>query len=87
MAETALSTMEGSEVPLAACRVHASVAGLETRLGKRRAAGRHRSLDRATVLALTNSLVDHERLLDTFLGAPPVRAIIAPGGAVDEDDN
>jgi hypothetical protein len=56
--------------------VHATAAELETRLGDQRAAGRHGSLARATVLALANSLVDHERLRDTFLGVPPVRAII-----------
>jgi len=77
--DKALSSMEGFEVPLAGWRVHASAAELEGRRGSERAAGHHRSLSRATVLALANSLVDHERLRETFLAAPPVRAIIDPG--------
>ena len=77
--ERALSTMERYEVPLAAWRVHASTAELERRLGNQCAAGRHRSLGRGTVLALAESLVDHERLRATFLAAPPVRATIDPG--------
>ena len=40
--DNALSAMEGFEVPLAAWRVHASAAELETRRGNQRAAGRHR---------------------------------------------
>src|SRR6267142_3856795 len=74
--DNALSAMEGFEVPLAAWRVHASAAELETRRGNHRAAGRHRSLGRATALTLANSLVDHDRLRETFLAAPPVRMII-----------
>src|SRR5882724_1739571 len=74
--ENALSAMEGFEVPLAAWRVYASAAELETRRGNQRAAGRHRSLGGATALALANSLVDHERLRATFLAAPSVRAIV-----------
>src|SRR5216683_3122913 len=77
--DRAVAAMEGFEVPLAAWRVHASAAELERRLGNQRAAGRHRSLGRSTVLALANSLVDYERLRETFLAAPPVRAIIDPG--------
>jgi len=78
--DKAVAAMEGFEVPLAAWRVHASAAELERRLGNQRAAGRHRSLGRSTVLALANSLVDYERLRQTFLAAPPVRAIIARVG-------
>ena len=74
--DKAVAAMEGFEVPLAAWRVHASAAELERRLGNQRAAERHRSLGRSTVLALANFLVDYERLRDTFLAAPPVRAII-----------
>ena len=77
--ESAASAMEGFEVPLAAWRVHASAAELEKRLGNSRAAGHHRSLSRATVLSLANSLVDHDPLRETFLAAPLVRAIIDPG--------
>jgi DNA-binding winged helix-turn-helix (wHTH) protein/tetratricopeptide (TPR) repeat protein len=77
--DSALSAMEGFEVPLAAWRVHASAVELERRLGNQRAAARHRSLGRATVLALATSLVDHERLREAFLAATPVRAIIDPG--------
>jgi hypothetical protein len=74
--DKAVAAMEGFEVPLAAWRVHASAAELESRLGNQRAAERHRSLGRSTVLALADSLVDHERLRETFLAAPPVRTII-----------
>jgi len=74
--DSALSAMEGFEVPLAAWRVHASAAELETRQGHQRAAERHRSLGGATALALANSLMDHERLRATFLAAPAVRAIV-----------
>lgn len=77
--DKAVAAMEGFEVPLATWRVHASGAELESRLGNQRAAERHRSLGRATVLALASSLVDYERLRETFLAAPPVRAIIDPG--------
>jgi hypothetical protein len=77
--DKAVAAMERFEVPLAAWRVHASAAELERRLGNQRAAERHRSLGRSTVLALENSLVDYERLRKTFLAAPPVRAIIDPG--------
>jgi hypothetical protein len=76
--------MEGFEVPLAAWRVHAMAAELNRRQGDERAAGRHRSLSRATVLALANSLVDHARLRATFLAAPPVRTIIDPGHGTRE---
>jgi hypothetical protein len=74
--DNALSAMEGFEVPLAAWRVHASAAELETRRGNQRAAGRHRALGGATALTLANSLVDHERLRSSFLAAPAVRAIV-----------
>jgi len=77
--DRAVAAMEGFEVPLAAWRVHASAAELESRLGNQRAAEHHRSLGRSTVLALANSLGDYERLRETFLAAPPVRAIIDPG--------
>jgi DNA-binding winged helix-turn-helix (wHTH) protein len=77
--DNALSAMEGFEVPLVAWRVHASAGELERRRGNQRVAGRHRSLGRATVLALANSLVDHQRLREAFLAAPPVRAMIDPG--------
>jgi DNA-binding winged helix-turn-helix (wHTH) protein len=76
--DKALAVMEGFEVPLADWRVHASAAELERRRGDERAAERHRSLGRATVLALENSLVDHERLRETFLAAPAVRILIDP---------
>ena len=82
--DSALSAMEGFEVPLAAWRVHASAAEVERRLGNERAEGRHRSLGRSTVLALADSLEDYERLRETFLAAPSVRAIIDPGHGTRE---
>ena len=45
--DKAVAAMEGFEVPLAAWRVHASAAELESRLGNQRAAERHRSLARS----------------------------------------
>ena len=74
--QSALSTMEGFEVRLAAWRVHACAAELEGRLGDQRAARRHRALSQATIRVLVNSLTDHESLRETFLAAPPVRAIV-----------
>ncbi len=74
--DNALAAMEGFEVPLAGWRVHASATELEGRRGNERAVERHRSLGRATALALANSLVDHDRLRETFLSAPSVRAIV-----------
>jgi hypothetical protein len=76
--DKALSAMEGFEVPLAVWRVHASAAELEGRgeISARRNVTA--SLGGATALTLANSLVDHERLRDTFLAAPPVRMIIDP---------
>jgi hypothetical protein len=68
--------MEGFEVPLAAWRVHAMAAELKRRQGDEGAAESHRSLSRATVLALANSLVDHATLRAAFLAAPPVRTVI-----------
>jgi hypothetical protein len=81
--DNALSVMEGFEVPLAAWRVHASAAELEGRQGNRRAAERHRSLGRATVLALAKSLMGHEGLREAFLAAPAVFAITDPGQTHD----
>jgi DNA-binding winged helix-turn-helix (wHTH) protein len=77
--DNALSAMQGFEVPLAAWRVHGMAAELETRLGDPRAGERHLTLGRATVLALADSLEEHPPLRETFLAAPPVRAIIDPG--------
>jgi DNA-binding winged helix-turn-helix (wHTH) protein len=74
--DNARLAMEGFEVPLAAWRVHATAGELERRWGNERAAERHYSLGRETVLALAHSLVDHERLREAFLEAPSVRAII-----------
>jgi len=74
--QSALATMEGFEVRLAAWRVHACAAELEGRLGDQRAARRHRALSQATIRVLVNSLTDHESLRETFLAAPPVRAIV-----------
>jgi hypothetical protein len=74
--QNALSTMEGFEVPLAAWRVHASAADVERRRGSEGAASSHRALSRSTVLALADSLADHDDLRAAFLAARPVRAIV-----------
>src|SRR4029077_18398245 len=81
--DNALSAMEGFEVPLAAWRVHASAAELETRQGNRGGAERDRPLGRATVLALAKSLMGHEGLREAFLAAPAVFAITDPGQTHD----
>jgi len=46
--------------------VHASAAEMEGRRGSQRAAARHCSLGRETVLAPANFLVDHERFREHF---------------------
>src|SRR5262245_20759243 len=50
-----------ARVAMAGGDCHRARTCLETRLEKRRAAGRHRLLARDTVHALANSLEDHER--------------------------
>jgi len=82
--DSALSTMEGFEVPLAAWRVHARAAELERWEGHQPAATRHRSLAHATVSGLASSLENHERLRAAFLASPPIRAIMNPGRGTPE---
>jgi hypothetical protein len=73
---SALSTMEGFEVPLAAWRVHATAAELY-RVGENsEAAEHHRELSRATILKLAASLPAEEPLRKTFLSAPSVRQVL-----------
>ncbi len=71
--DRALAVMEGFEVPLASWRVHRSAAKLHGHEGGNGAARHHRTLARATILKLANSLADDERLRETFLSAPSVR--------------
>ncbi len=71
--DRALAVMEGFEVPLASWRVHRSAAELHGHEGGNGAARHHRTLARATILKLANSLADDERLRETFLSAPSVR--------------
>ena len=66
---SALSTIEGYEVPLAAWRVHATAADLYSRTGRKDLAERHRALSRATIMKLANSLDPDDPLRTTFLRA------------------
>jgi hypothetical protein len=74
---TAVSTMQGHDVPLAAWRVHATAAELCGRAGDREAAMRHGELSRVTILRLANSLQSEDPLRTTFLSAPSVSRILA----------
>ena len=76
---SALSTMEGFEVPLAAWRVHATAAELYGGGESSEAAEHHRELSRATILKLADSLPAEEPLRKTFLSAPSVRQVLGNG--------
>jgi DNA-binding winged helix-turn-helix (wHTH) protein len=72
----AVVTMEGFEVPLAAWRVHATAAALYARLGRSDVAAQHRTLSRATILHLAQSLPAEAPLRDTFLASPAVVKVL-----------
>jgi DNA-binding winged helix-turn-helix (wHTH) protein/tetratricopeptide (TPR) repeat protein len=72
----ALLRMEGSEVPLAAWRVHATGAELSDHMGNSGLAEYHRQLSRATILKLSNSLPTEEPLRKIFLSAAPIRRVL-----------
>jgi tetratricopeptide (TPR) repeat protein len=72
----ALLRMEGSEVSLAAWRVHATGAELSDHMGNSGLAEYHRQLSRATILKLSNSLPTEEPLRKTFLSAAPIRRVL-----------
>jgi len=73
---TAVSTVEGFEVPLAAWQVHATAADINMRLGRRTASDSHRDASRVTILRLADSLAGHETLRETFLNAPAVSDVL-----------
>jgi hypothetical protein len=73
---TAVSTVEGFEVPLAAWQVHATAADINMRLGRQGASDSHRDASRVTILRLADSLTGHETLRETFLGAPAVSDVL-----------
>jgi hypothetical protein len=72
----ALSTVQGSEVPLAAWRVHATAAQIEQESGNQPLARSHGELSRATIRQLANSLPVQDPLRAIFLAAPAVAAIL-----------
>jgi hypothetical protein len=74
---SALSTMDGYEVPLAAWRVHGTAAELFARAGSNGLAEHHQELSRATILKLANSLAAEDPLRKTFLSAPAIRKVLA----------
>jgi tetratricopeptide (TPR) repeat protein len=71
-----LSTIEGYEVPLAAWRIHGTAAELFARAKDNVLAAHHRSLSRATIVKLANSLGPEDPLRATFLSAPLVRRVL-----------
>jgi len=72
----ALLHTEGSEVPLATWRVHATGAELSDHMGNSGLAEYHRQLSRATILKLSNSLPTEEPLRKIFLSAAPIRRVL-----------
>jgi tetratricopeptide (TPR) repeat protein len=76
---SAMSTIEGFEVPLAEWRVHATAAELYKSMKNIGDADHHRELSRATILKLADSLGAEEPLRETFLSAPSVRKVLGNG--------
>jgi hypothetical protein len=72
----AVVTMKGFEVPVAAWRVHATAAALYARLGRSDVAAQHRTLSRATILHLAQSLPTEAPLRHTFLASPAVGQVL-----------
>jgi ATP/maltotriose-dependent transcriptional regulator MalT len=73
---SALTSMEGFELPLADWRVHATAADFYGRAGDIPRAKQLRELSRTTILKLANSLSMEETLQKTFLSAPAVRSVL-----------
>ncbi len=73
---SALTSMEGFELPLADWRVHATAADVYGRAGDIARANQLRELSRTTILKLANSLSMEETLRETFLSAPAVRSVL-----------
>jgi DNA-binding winged helix-turn-helix (wHTH) protein/tetratricopeptide (TPR) repeat protein len=76
---SALTSMEGFELPLADWRVHATAADVYSRAGNIARAKQLRELSRTTILNLANSLSTEEALQKTFLSAPSVRSVLEHG--------
>ena len=68
--------MQGFEVPLAAWRVHATIAELYRARDNGELADHHRELSSATILQLADSLGTEEPLRKTFLSATSVRRVL-----------
>ena len=86
---SALATIEGVEVPVAAWQVHATAADLARGRGDDAAAARHREASGEIVLGLAASLgPKEEELRRTFLAASPVAKVLAgsPHGPLDRED-
>jgi tetratricopeptide (TPR) repeat protein len=73
---SALTSMEGFELPLADWRVHATAADIYSRMGDIPRAKQLRERSRTTILKLANSLPMEETLQKTFLSAPAVRSVL-----------
>jgi DNA-binding winged helix-turn-helix (wHTH) protein/tetratricopeptide (TPR) repeat protein len=80
---SALSAIDGFEVPLAAWRVHATAAKCFGDAGDTDLSRHHLELSCATLLKLADSLGDEESLQKTFLTAPEVERVFAAAAAVD----
>lgn len=79
--ETALSTVDAFELPLAHWRAHATAADLAELRGHAESARQHRALSRATILELATSLAADEPLRRSFLSAAPVVRILGNLGS------
>jgi tetratricopeptide (TPR) repeat protein len=75
---SALTSMEGFELPLADWRVHATAADFHSRAGDVARAKQLRELSRTSILKLASSLSTEETLQKTFLSAPAVRSVLEP---------
>ena len=80
---SALSAIDGFEVPLAAWRVHATAAKCFGDAGDTVLSRHHFELSCATLLKLADSLGEEESLQKIFLAAPEVERVIAAAAGVD----
>lgn len=73
----ALAVIDGTPVPLAAWRVHATAAELYDRRGRSAEADAHWSRGATVIQTLADSLDEADTLRQTFLSAPPVQAVLS----------
>jgi DNA-binding winged helix-turn-helix (wHTH) protein len=74
---SAVSAVQGFEVPLAAWQVHATAAHIEEESGNLDSARSHGDISRTTILRLANSLPEEDPLRDIFLSAPAVARVLS----------